>query len=233
MSGTVAGGQRTPPLRAHPRRRSRRPAVVLIAALVVLAAVAVGVSKALGGPQLSPMRARIVSVAESQLGYRTDPPNTYCNKYSAYWGVGTPCGGGLRSEEWCADFAAWVWQQAGALVTYHFATGDLNSASASFYEWGLAHGTWHPVGSGYTPQPGDVAVYGLDTTTVVAAHVAVVVGDTPGARGPDVVNGDGDHTGFSVVETGTDQFQADTKGGGEPLSGYVSPLAPPGVNASS
>lgn len=201
--------------------------MVVIVALVALAGVAVVVAKVFDGPHLSPMRARIVSVAESQLGYRTDPTDSYCNKFSAYWGVGTDCGGGLRSEEWCADFAAWVWQQAGALVTYHFATGDLNSASASFYEWGLVHGTWHPVGSGYTPQPGDVAVYGLDTSTVVAAHVAVVVGYAPGAQGPDVVNGDGDHTGFSVVEAGTDQYQADTKGGGEPLSGYVSPSVPP------
>ena len=206
---------------------------MVVAALVVLAAVAVGVAKLFDGSRLSPMRTRIVSVAESQVGYRTDPSNSYCNKYSAYWGVGTDCGGDLRSEEWCADFAAWVWQQAGALVTYHFATGDLNSASASFYEWGLVHDTWHPVGGGYTPQPGDVAIYGLDLTTVVASHVAVVVGYSPGARGPDVVNGDGDHTGFSVVETGTDQYQADTKGGGEPLSGYVSPSAPPTTSPST
>lgn len=216
-----------PPVRSRPVRRSHRPAVMAVLALLVLAGVAVGVAKAFDGPRLSPLRSSIVSVAESQVGYRTDPPDSYCNKYSAYWGVGTECGGGLRSEEWCADFAAWVWHQAGALVTYQFVNGDLNSSSASFYEWGLAHGTWHPVDSGYTPQPGDVAVYGLDTSTLVAAHVAVVVSYSPGTRGPDVINGDGDHTGFSVVEPGTDQYQADTKGGGEPLSGYVSPSAPP------
>ncbi len=94
--------------------------------------------------------------------------------------------------------------------------------AASFYQWGVDHGTWHPVGSGYTPVPGDVAVYGLDTTTVTAAHVAVVTGYSAGNRGPDVVNGDGDRTGFSVVETGTDQVSADVSGGGS-LSGYVAP----------
>ncbi|MGH9091666.1 MAG: CHAP domain-containing protein [Acidimicrobiales bacterium] len=211
-------------------RRSRRAGLTVLLALLLLAGIAVGVAKALAGPRLTPLRAGIVSVAESQVGYRTTPSGSYCNKFSAYWDVGTAdCGPGLRSEEWCADFAAWVWQQAGAEVTFHFATGDLSSASASFYEWGLAHGTWHPVGSGYTPQPGDVAVYGLDTTTVVAAHVAVVTGYTAGNRGPDVVNGDGDHTGFSAVEVGTDQYQADTTGGGEPLSGYVAPTAPAAV----
>jgi hypothetical protein len=200
-----------------------------LAALVLLAALAVGIVAVTGivsGSRLSPLRARIVSIAESQVEYRTDPPTSYCNKYSAYWGSGTAgCGPGLRSEEWCADFAAWVWQKAGAVVTYEFAPGDLDSSSASFYVWGIDHGTWHAVGSGYIPQPGDVAVYGLNAATLVAAHVAVVTGYTAGDRGPDVVNGDGDRTGFSVVETGTDQYQADTRGG-EPLSGYVSPTAP-------
>jgi hypothetical protein len=38
-----------------------------------------------------------------------------------------------------------------------------------------------------------------------------------------VVNGDGNRTGFSVVETGTDQIQADVRHPGEStLAGYVS-----------
>ncbi len=63
-------------------------------------------------------------------------------------------------------------------MSYQLAPGYLNGDSASFYVWGTDHGTWHPVGSGYVPQPGDVAVYGLDTTAVTAVHVAVVVGTT-------------------------------------------------------
>jgi hypothetical protein len=175
---------------------------------------------------ISPMRGRIVQIAEGQVGYTTDPSNTYCNKYSAYWYAGSEnCGNSNRSEEWCADFAAWVWQGAGADVDYEFINGDLNSSSASFYEWGIAHGTWHSLNSGYVPQPGDVAVYGLDTSTLVAQHVAIVVSDAPGDRGPDVVNGDGDHTGFSVVEVGNDEYKADAPGAPAYLSGYVSPLS--------
>ncbi|MGO9342551.1 MAG: CHAP domain-containing protein, partial [Acidimicrobiales bacterium] len=133
---------------------------------------------------------RIVATAESQLGYRTDPPNTYCNMYSAYFDAGTAdCDNSNLDEEWCADFAAWVWLKSGALVTYQFVNGDINSSAASFYEWGIRHGTWHPVDSGYKPRPGDVAVYGLDTGTLIASHVAVVVGYHRGERGPDVVNG--------------------------------------------
>ncbi len=184
-----------------------------------------------GGPCGSPALrrsprcgARIVSIAESQIGYKTDPPGTYCNKYSAYWYSGSAdCGNDNLDEEWCADFAAWVWKQAGAEVNYQYVNGDLNSSAASFYEWGVANGTWHPVGSGYVPQPGDVAVYGLNSSDVVAAHVAIVIGYQPGDRGPTAVNGDGDLTAFSIVEVRTDEYLADTHPDGSPLSGYVAP----------
>lgn len=211
-------------------RRRRAVALLFVSAVVVLGLVAFGLSVS-SGPGLPPLpstsfRSRVVTIAESQLGYRTDPSHSYCNKFSAYWGAGAACGQGLRSEEWCADFAAWVWRKAGAQFTYSGAPTSINAASASFYLWAVNHGTWHPAGSGYAPQPGDVAVYGLNPTTGTAAHVAVVTGYTSGTRGPDVVNGDGDRTGYSVVETGTDQYKADTPGTASPLSGYASPIPP-------
>ena len=227
-----AGGSsaRTPTRRRPSRRvrRRRRTAFFFCAMVAVLGSAAVGLSQGSPLPAVpsTPFRARIVTAAESQLGYRTNPPNSYCNKYSAFWGAGTRCAHGLRSEEWCADFAAWVWRKAGAQFTYSFAPGNINAASGSFYLWAVDHGTWHPAGDGYTPKPGDVAVYGLHRATGTADHVAVVTGDTPGARGPDVVNGDGDRTGFSVVETGTDQYKADIAGTTARLSGYASPVPP-------
>jgi hypothetical protein len=215
--------------RRSPRRRRSRLWLVLAGAGTLVTALAVsGVGPFARGPLT--LRQRIVAVAESQLGYRTDPPDSYCNRFSAFWGAGsTDCPDGLRAEEWCADFAAWVWWRAGAQVVYGDAPGDLNAAAASFVAWGEAHGTWHPLGSGYQPRPGDVAVYGYDPATGTAVHVAVVVADPGGPRFPDVVNGDGDRTGFSVVERGTDQFWADTTGGQRagPLSGYVSPTPQP------
>jgi len=180
---------------------------------------------------LSPLRARIVSLAESQIGYHTDPVHSYCNKFSAYWDAGTAdCGNAGRDEQWCADFAAWAWRSAGAEVVYELRPGDLNSDSASFYVWGVDHGTWHPASSRYVPQPGDVAVYGLDPAAVTAVHVAVVTGSNGADVAPDVVNGDGDRTGFSAVETGTRQAYADVAGKGAPLSGYVSPLPAPSAS---
>jgi hypothetical protein len=210
----------------------------LAAFLLVVAVVGAGAAVAYhfaSGSTLIPLRARIVSIAQGQLGYTTDPSNTYCNKFSAYWNAGVnDCGGnGNLDEEWCADFAAWVWKEAGAVVAYQLAPGYLNGDSASFYVWGTDHGTWHPAGSGYVPQPGDVAVYGLDSSTVTAVHVAVVVGTTGDNAAPDVVNGDGDRTGYSVVEVGNSQAYADVKGKGAPLSGYVSPSSPAPSGAST
>jgi len=167
---------------------------------------------------------RIVRLTDSQLGYQTDPRRTYCNKYSAYWQVGTEdCGNSNRDEQWCADFAAWVWRRAGVHFVYGQDPGDISSASISFYLWGLAHHTWHPAGERYVPRAGDVAVYGLDVAAGSAEHVAVVVSMTPGDRGPNVVNGDGARTAFSIVERGNDQFKADLHGPGGRIAGYVSP----------
>ena len=182
-----------------------------------------------GGPNLpvTPVRAEMVTLADSQVGYQTSPSDSYCNKFSAFWGAGTTtCGSGLRSEEWCADFAAWVWYKAGAQITYSFTTGDVNAGAASFYYWAVAHGTWHPAGTGYTPQPGDVAVYGLNPATGTASHVAVVTSFTRGAQGPNAVNGDGNQTGFSVVEARTDEYRADVPGQAGALSGYAAPIIP-------
>ena len=204
----------------------RRVVVLLLVVAVVATGGAIGATLA-RGPGLSPLRARIVAIAEGQVGYRTDPANTYCNRFSAYWDAGVDdCGNDNLDEEWCADFAAWVWKQAGAEVTYELAPGSLNGDSASFYLWGTGHGTWHPVGSHYTPQPGDVAVYGLDIAALTAVHVAVVTGDTGDDAAPDVVNGDGDRTGYSVVEIGNHQGVADVARRGALLSGYVSPSGP-------
>jgi hypothetical protein len=83
------------------------------------------------------------------------------------------------------------------------------------------------------PEPGDVAVYGLDTSTVTAVHVAIVVGTTGNDAAPDVVNGDGDRTGYSVVESGDGEAYADVKGKGAPLSGYASPSSGSGTTSSS
>jgi hypothetical protein len=167
---------------------------------------------------------RIVALAESQVGYSAEPSDSYCNKFSAYWDAGTPnCPNGETAEEWCADFVAWVWQKAGVQFTYGYGAGEINGGAASFYEWAVANGAWHPAASSYVATPGDLAIYGLSLgADPSAAHVAVVTDDASGQPGPDVVNGDGDRTGFSRVETGTDQMQVEVGRDDFTLAGYVS-----------
>ena len=223
----------TPGRTTPPASRRARGAAALVAFLLVIAVLGAGVAwpprTGPRRPRLSPLRARIVAIAQSQVGYRTDPADTYCNKFSAYWNAGVDdCGNGNLDEEWCADFAAWAWKQAGAEVDYQLAPGYLNADSASFYVWGVDHGTWHPVGSGYTPQPGDVAVYGLDTTAVTAVHVAVVTGGDRQRRGarrrqrrrrPHRLQRGGGRARIRPTPT--------SRGRARPLSGYVSPSPPP------
>ena len=221
---------------ARPPTRSLLRVGLIIAALTIAAIVAVTLLATSGHGDNYPVPSatslagltvpqRIVTLAQSQVGYSTNPSNSYCDKFSAYWNAGTAvCPAGERSEEWCADFAAWAWRLAGVNFTYGYQPGDLNGAAASFYEWGVDNGEWHSVSSGYVPSPGDVAVYGLSFGTQISAvHVGIVTSFPAGQAGPNVVNGDGDRTGYSVVETGTDQVLADAAHGDSALAGYVSP----------
>jgi len=211
----------------HNRRKYRRRRLVVFLVVVVLLAVFIPML-ARRGPTLSPLRARIVAIATSQLGYKTHPTNSYCNRYSAYWDSGASvCDVGLLSEQWCADFAEWVWKRAGVHFNYGFYEGEMNSSSYSIYQWGILHHRWHAAGSHYVPQPGDIAIYGLDVGSQTAQHVAVVTSYSPGQKGPNVVNGDGSRTGFSVVEVGIDQWKADVHSDGARLSGYVAASAEP------
>lgn len=197
----------------------------MLAVVAVIALIAVPLALRTSTVPMTPLEARIVRLATGELGYHTNPRHSYCNRFSAYWdaGITAGCPAGERSEEWCVDFAAWVWQRAGVPLTYGYAPGDLNGAAASVYEWAVAHHRWHAA-RGYVAAPGDIAVYGLELTpAVTAAHVAIVTEDSAGQAGPDVVNGDGDRTGYSVVEAVDDEVTADGPGTHSRLSGYVSP----------
>jgi hypothetical protein len=186
---------------------------------------AAGTSPAITAPPTtSTIGAQIVGIAEGQVGQEDSPSGTFCNQYSAYWGSGSDCGNGNYAEAWCADFAAWAWAQAGVSFTYAWETGDINGGAISFYNWAVANGSWHPAGSGYTPQPGDVVVYAQDTS--YAQHAAVVTSYTPGDAGPNVVDGDWwsfDGGSNGGVAAATDQSIVVANGVTYPILGYASP----------
>lgn len=168
----------------------------------------------------------IVSIAESQdqnhAGVIEDPPGSNCNIYTAYWGRGsaTGCAPGTSAEEWCSDFAEWVWAQAGVDTT------GIDGWAYSFVEWGQSHaGAWQP-GDTNDPQPGDAVVWG-DLSTGYGSHVGIVVGVSGGWI--DVVSGNAgppiDAAGDVDAVWDSGYFDPSTStSNGYPIIGYVAPV---------
>jgi hypothetical protein len=81
-----------------------------------------------------------------------------CNFYSGQVDGGSGCDGhsGWGYGDWCADFVRYIWGRAGGVR----GMSRLDSYAESFKTYGIAEGTWHPVGgTAYTPKPGDAVVY--------------------------------------------------------------------------
>jgi len=148
------------------------------------------------------LRQKIVSTALSQVGNADNPVATNfgglnCNPYTTmvagFSANSNGCGYDSTfkvsnsNENWCADFAKWVWQQAG--VTQDMNT--INAAASSFYQWALDDGQTPQTDAG-TPHAGDAIVFfgaGPISPTHYADHVGLVV--AVNADGTiDMVNGD-------------------------------------------
>lgn len=132
---------------------------------------------------------KIAGIALSQIGVGVTPASpdfgiVDCDPYSSLVGAQSPNadGCGLNSnfnienqnEEWCSDFAKWVWQQAGVTVDMN----TLNAGSVSFYDWGLDQRENVTPDTG-TPAVGDAVVFfppGTITPTTYADHVGIVTG---------------------------------------------------------
>lgn len=99
-------------------------------------------------------RARIVEVAQSQVGTKEMPPGSNCQKYG-------PC------VAWCALFATWVWQRAGIDIPQLAYSGDPA-------KWGMPRGLYHPAGSGYKPQPGDMIFFGSGPEPGGSDHMGLI-----------------------------------------------------------
>jgi hypothetical protein len=129
----------------------------------------------------------IVSVAERNDNHGDTPASDDfsfdCDPYSTLVHAGGPTSGcGTDStfnvqdenEEWCADFAKYVWEQGGVTADL----GTLTASAATFYKWGQEQGESMPVDS-TSPQLGDAVVFypaddALDGD--FADHVGIIVG---------------------------------------------------------
>ncbi|MGI5268671.1 CHAP domain-containing protein [Nonomuraea sp. CA-218870] len=169
-----------PPVRtAAGSYRRLRPAL----AVTVAAMGAVMLSPA---PASAVSRPAIVAVAQDQLGNATrnreSPLGSGCNYYTGLFrswkpSAGCPSSDGVqwRDSDWCADFAKYVWKNAG--VPYadvpEGSGGILTGWASSFKDYGVKHGTWRSRASGYQPQPGDAVVFDWDQSGDID-HVGIV-----------------------------------------------------------
>jgi hypothetical protein len=165
--------------------------------------------------------ATIASIASANIGLGACSTNS-----AGGMAFETSCvGNGGEPEYWCADFAQWVWQEAGADTT------GLDAAAGSFYVYGQNNGTLHT-----TPRLGDAVVFNYSGGGY-ADHVALVV-EVNSDGSIETVSGDWNGTGsteaaFSstssvvlnspaypaVVGTTPDIM-------GMTISGFVSPVLP-------
>jgi hypothetical protein len=123
-------------------------------------------------------RQSVVCIAEQQLAQWSAPGFDINSGLYEYTGGtyenGTYVGG--RNEQWCADFATWVYNQAD----YPFTPADLLTVQAIGLT-GVAGGkfVYHPASSGYVPVPGDLAIH-WDYSDIHQlspdGHVNIVVG---------------------------------------------------------
>ncbi len=122
--------------------------------------------------------ATIASIAQANVGLGACATNSQGGT-----AFETSCdGNGGEPEYWCADFAEWVWQQAGAN------TDGLDAAAQSFYDYGQNNGTL-----GNSPAVGDAVVFDNGSGIHHVAIVSLVNGDGT----IETVSGDWDGQGSS------------------------------------
>jgi hypothetical protein len=105
---------------------------------------------------MKPIGDRIAAIAKAEVGHTACGPNEVDG--GDYY---TSCSNHQKNEAWCADFARWVWFQAGALNT-----DSLSPAAASFGTYGRVR---------QKPKVGDAILFNYDRKAVHADHVAIVV----------------------------------------------------------
>ena len=106
--------------------------------------------------------ARIVAIAESQLGQTEQPPGS--NESPAIAQYRTATAGAVPGAPWCAYFASWVASQAGEPIG---AQGQGAGAVEDVWSWAQSTGRAIPNGPGVVPQPGDLIVFGDEHVGIV------------------------------------------------------------------
>lgn len=135
-------------------------------------------SGVIGSSGLSPLHAgggntpgaRMVAIAESQLGQAEQPPGS--NESPAIAEYRTASAGAVPGAPWCAYFASWVARQAGEPIGE---AGQGAGAVSAVWSWAQSSGRAIANGPGVVPQPGDLIVFGDE-------HVGIVRGVLPNGQ---------------------------------------------------
>ncbi len=111
--------------------------------------------------------ARMVAIAESQLGQTEQPPGS--NESPAIAQYRTATEGAVPGAPWCAYFASWVARQAGTpLGAQGQGIGDVSD----IWSWAQSTGRAIPNGPGVLPKPGDLIVFGGEHVGIVRGILA-------------------------------------------------------------
>ncbi|MFL5819485.1 MAG: CHAP domain-containing protein [Solirubrobacteraceae bacterium] len=140
------------------------------------------------------VRSRVVAIAQSQLGQKENPPGSNCTRFG-------PC------EAWCADFATWVWRQAGVPSIGRIAWVP------GLVSWAKQRGAWKQ-GYDNDPRPGDLVIFsglhvGIVETVRSSGAITIIAGNT---------------SGNNVARRGPASPDNGTAMGPAAISGYISPV---------
>ncbi len=106
--------------------------------------------------------ARIVAVAETQLGQTEQPPGS--NESPAIAEYRSATEGAVPGAPWCAYFASWAARQAGEALG---SQGQGLGAVSDIWSWAQSSGRAVPNGPGVVPKPGDLIVFGDEHVGIV------------------------------------------------------------------
>jgi CHAP domain-containing protein len=98
--------------------------------------------------------AAIVAAAAGEVGQAEQPPGSNDSPRIAQYRSATA--GAAGPGPWCAYFVSWACRQAGVPVGEN---GQGFGSVDALYAWAQRAGRAQPVGSGYTPRPGDLIVF--------------------------------------------------------------------------
>ena len=118
------------------------------------------------------VREKIIQIATQEL-------NAWGGDYKKYSeGVAT---------DWCAYFSSWVYEQAGAPMLSGSRSG-VASVSRGLVPTAQSHNAYHPVGSGYIPQAGDMVIYDGHVNILINPDTFETIGGNEGTENFDNTN---------------------------------------------